>query len=82
MCFKWSENSVRFENLMGISFQKAQILCDLTHSVSNGMYEVSYQMPSDLRKKFLQHSIVMLLEPKKFGKLWHEQSCKKLKNSF
>ena len=44
------------------------------------MYEVSYQMPSDLGKKFLQHSIVMLLEPKKFGKLWHEQSCKNKNN--
>ena len=28
MCFRWSENSVRFENLMGISFQKNQILWD------------------------------------------------------
>ena len=25
---RWSENSVRFENLMGIDFQKAQILLD------------------------------------------------------
>ena len=31
--FRWSENSVRFENLMGIGFQKGQIL-----SVRNGMY--------------------------------------------
>ena len=25
---RWSENSVRFENLMGLDFQKAQILLD------------------------------------------------------
>ena len=26
--FNWSENSVKFENLMGIGFQKGQILWD------------------------------------------------------
>ena len=32
---KWSENSVRFESLIGIGFQMGQIL----HSVRYGMYE-------------------------------------------
>ena len=35
---RWSENSVRFENLMGIDFQKAQILLDLSHSERYGVY--------------------------------------------
>ena len=28
MCLRWSENSVRLENLMGIGFQMGQILLD------------------------------------------------------
>ena len=28
MCFRWSENSVKFENLMGMGFQKGQIMWD------------------------------------------------------
>ena len=35
MCFKWPENSVRFENPMGIGFQKGQNLfisqCEVWH---------------------------------------------------
>ena len=39
MCLKGSENYVRFENLMGIDFQKGKILEILSHSVRYGMYE-------------------------------------------
>ena len=36
--FRWSLNSVRFENLMGICFQKAKLYEILSHSLRYGMH--------------------------------------------
>ena len=36
--FRWSENSVKFENLMGIGFRSAKFCEILSHSVRYGMY--------------------------------------------
>ena len=37
---RWSENSVRFENLMGIAFRWTKFCEILSHSVRYGMYEL------------------------------------------
>ena len=39
MRFRWSENSVRFENLMGMDFRRAKFCEILSHSVRYVMYE-------------------------------------------
>ena len=41
MCFRWPENSVKFENLMGMgfTFRRAKFSDILSHSVSYVMYE-------------------------------------------
>ena len=36
--FRWSEYSVRFENLIGIGFRRAKFCEILSHSVKYGMY--------------------------------------------
>ena len=41
---RWSENSVRFENLMGIDFQKAKFCAIVSHCVRYGMYEADLRL--------------------------------------
>ena len=60
---RWSENSVRFENLMGIDFQKAQILldfvsqCEIWHVFNIGiLWWISYLIIYLLENTFFFHA--------------------------